>query len=139
MNAIAKLPWRLVLDFNPRSDETENGLLLNFEKLKGTSYKKSFTIVDRLDFDPKFEHYWFFANGQGSILPIDELKAWRNKYKRFLSDNLYQSFNKGSRLKSRIVVLLNIDPDYAYAVIDEFNAVDESNLKFVICFDGSFT
>lgn len=138
IESLVKIPWRLVLDFNPKTDEEETGLLYNFQRIKGSSYKKSFTINDRPDFDPKFEHYWFLANGQGVIHPLKDFISWRSKYKRFLSEPLYQSFVKGSRLKTRIVILLNIAPNYAEAIIDEFNAVDETNLSFVICSAGDY-
>jgi hypothetical protein len=134
--AIAKLPWRLVLDFNPKTDEESIGLLYNFNEAVGQSYKKSITIDDRPDFDPKFEHYWFLANGQGSIVPIADFKVWRSKYKRFLGESLYKAFNEGSRARARVVVLLNIPQNYAEAVIDEFNRVDEPNLRFILCSDG---
>jgi hypothetical protein len=133
VNAIARLPWRLVLDFDNKTDEKVNGLLMNFQKIVGTEYKKSFTIDDKPDFDPKFNHYWFLANGQGSIQPMNDFKKWRTKYKKFLSDSLYTLFNKGSRPKSRIVVLLNIENNYADAIIDEFNRIDEANLTFILC------
>nr|WP_067062216.1 hypothetical protein [Mucilaginibacter sp. L294] len=133
VDAINKLPWRLVVDFDNKSDEKPNGLLLSFQKLIGTGYKKSFTIEDRPDFDPKFNHYWFLANGQGAVQPVDDFKKWRFKYKKYLSDSLYTNFNKGSRPKSRIVVFLNIKSYWADSIIDEFNRVDETNLSFVLC------
>lgn len=133
VNAIAKLPWRMVLDFDNETDQRANGLLKSFQEIIGTEYKKSFTIEDKPDFDPKFNHYWFLANGQGSIKPIDDFKTWRSKYKRFLSDSLYSAFNKGSRPKSRIVVFLNIKSNWADSIIDEFNRIDEPNLTFILC------
>jgi hypothetical protein len=135
--AISRIPWRLVVDFNPNTDIESNGLLYNFEKAKGAGYRKSYTIDDKLDFDPKFERYWFLANGQGTVQTFTKFADWRKKYKRYLSESLYNSFNKGSRPHPRIVVLLNISSEYADAIIDEFNAVDEENLNFIICSDGA--
>ncbi|MFC0184529.1 hypothetical protein ACFFJX_19150 [Pseudarcicella hirudinis] len=39
--AFTELPWRLVLDFNPKSDLNEMGLLYHFNKLKGSGYQKN--------------------------------------------------------------------------------------------------
>lgn len=133
VSAFAKLPWRLVIDFDPKTDENVNGLLFNFNNIVGQGKKKAFTIKNKIEFDQSFPHYWFLANGQGSVLPITDYKPWRNQYKTFLSDQLYSQFLKGSRLKSRIVVLLNIAPNYAQDIIDEFNRKDEQNLKFILC------
>ena len=63
VQAIVKLPWRLVLDFNPKSDVNEMGLLYHFNQSKGSGYQKSFTLKPpKPDFDAEFPHYWFFAN-----------------------------------------------------------------------------
>lgn len=132
LESLARLPWRLVIDFNTKSDEEENGLLFNFNRIKGQGYKKAYTLDDKIEFDPNFPHYWFFANGQGSGL-ADTYKEWRAKLKTFLSDTLYFQFNKGSRVKSRVVVLLDILPLYAELIIEEFNRLDEANLQFVLC------
>jgi len=134
--AIARLPWRLVIDFNPDTDTEENGILYSFIKSKGSAYKKYFTIEDRLEFDPKFEQYWFLANGEKEGLAYPAYNEWRKKYKRYLSQTLYAAFEKGSRPQPRTVVLINIPTDFAGAIIDEFNAADEENLEFVLCNDG---
>lgn len=133
VEAFAKLPWRLVLDFNSKTDENKNGLLYNFNKIVGQGKKKTFTVKDKIEFDQNFPHYWFLINGQGSILPSSNYKSWRSQYKNFLSNQLYHQFLKGSRIKSRIVVLLNIPSKYAQDIIDEFNRLDEINLHFVLC------
>jgi len=132
VEAFAKLPWRLVMDFNPKSDEIETGLLHNFNRIIGSGKKKTFTVSDKADFDTKFPHYWYMANGQGAIPSISDFKSWKSKYKR-LSENLYEKFIKGSRVSSRIVILLNIEPLFAEYIIDEFNRVDEDNLHFILC------
>lgn len=129
----AKLPWRLVVDFNSKTDDEYNGILFNFNILQGQGYKKAFTVNDKIDFDPGFKHYWFLANGQGSILPIAEFKLWRNQYKKFLSDQLYKAFNKGSRALSRVVVMLAAEANYAEEIVEEFNRMDEPNLQFILC------
>lgn len=129
----ASLPWRLVIDFNRKTDEEENGLLYNFNLDIGVGYKKSYTVEDKIGFEPDFPHYWFLANGQGSIPEITDFKLWRNKYQKFLAEQLYTEFNKGSRIKSRIVVLFNIAPLYAEQIINSFNWIDEENLKFILC------
>lgn len=135
VEAIAKLPWRLVLDFNPKSDSNEMGLLYHFNILKGSGYKKAFTLKsNKPDFDAEFPHYWFFANGDGStVQSISEFKDWKKEYKTYLSDTLYSEFNKGSRPRTRIVVMLGILPRYASFIVSEFNRKDEENLKFIIC------
>lgn len=132
VEAFAKLPWRLVMDFNPKSDEIENGLLHNFNRIVGSGKKKTFTVNDKADFDSSFPHYWYMANGQGTIPSISDFKSWKSKYKR-LSENLYEKFIKGSRVRSRIVVFLNIEPLFAEYIIEEFNRVDEENLRFILC------
>lgn len=132
VEAFAKLPWRLVLDFNHKSDELETGLLHIFNRIVGPGKKKTFTVNDKADFTSKFPHYWYMANGQGTIPPIEDFKSWKNKYKR-LSENLYQEFIKGSHVKSRIVILLNIEPLFAEYIIEEFNRIDEENLRFILC------
>lgn len=132
VEAFAKLPWRLVMDFNPKSDEIETGLLHNFNRIIGSGKKKTFTVSDKADFDTKFPHYWYMANGQGAIPSISDFKSWKRKYKQ-LSENLYEKFIKGSRVSSRIVILLNIEPLFAEYIIDEFNRVDEDNLRFILC------
>lgn len=132
VEVFAKLPWRLVMDFNPKSDEIETGLLHNFNRIFGAGKKKTFTVHDKVDFDSKFPHYWYMANGQGTIPSISDFKSWKSKYKR-LSENLYEKFIKGSRVSSRIVILLNIEPLFAEYIIEEFNRVDEDNLRFILC------
>ncbi|WP_343660833.1 hypothetical protein [Chryseobacterium sp.] len=132
VEAFSKLPWRLVIDFNPKSDEIETGLLHTFNRIIGSGKKKTFTINDKADFDTKFPHYWYMANGQGSIPSIADFKSWKSKYKR-LSENLYQKFIEGSRVSSRIVIFVNIEPLFAEYIIDEFNRIDEENLRFILC------
>ena len=135
VQAIVKLPWRLVLDFNPKSDVNEMGLLYHFNQSKGSGYQKSFTLKPpKPDFDAEFPHYWFFANGDGNtVQPITEFSVWKKDYKKYLSDVLYSEFNRGSRLRARVVVILGILPKYASIIVDEFNRNDEENLKFIIC------
>lgn len=133
VDSLVGLPWRLVLDFNPKSDEEETGLLFNFNRIKGQGYKKAFTLNDKIEFDQNFPHYWFLANGQGDVLPTSDYRSWRSKIKTFLSDTLYTQFNKGSRVKSRVVVMLDIPPLYAEYIIEEFNRIDEVNLEFKLC------
>ncbi|WP_217602363.1 lipopolysaccharide assembly protein LapB [Chitinophaga sp. GbtcB8] len=135
VKSFSLLPWRLVIDFNPQSDENELGLLYHFNQERGASNKISYTIEDKCSFDPGFPRYWFMANGQGSITPIKEFKIWNNKYKSKIADPLYKSFIKGSHTKTRIVVLVNPSKNYAYAIIDALNIVDEANLQFVITTD----
>jgi|GEM_PF-4460840 len=132
VEAFARLPWRLVLDFNHQSDELETGLLYNFNRIIGPGKKKTFTVNDKADFDSNFPHYWYMANGQGTIPPLGDFKTWKSRYKR-LSENLYEPFIKGSRVKSRKVVLLDIEPLYAEYIIEEFNRIDEDNLHFILC------
>lgn len=131
--AIAKLPWRLVIDFNPKSDEEHNGLLYNFNENIGPGYKKTFTINDKIEFDPSFEHYWYMANGQGTTAAIGDFRQWKNTHRTFLSSVLYKEFVSGSRIKPRIVVLLDIDAKYAEFIISELNRIDYSKLHFVLC------
>ena len=133
VESFTKIPWRLILDFDNKSDENSNGLLFNFNKQFGEGYKKVFTINDRIEFDRDFPHYWFLANGQGSLSRPADYKAWRSEYKKLLSQLLFQPFLKGSRVKSRIVVMLEIPPFYAEDIIEEFNRLDEQNLRFILC------
>ncbi|MBW8683275.1 tetratricopeptide repeat protein [Chitinophaga rhizophila] len=133
-NALSKLPWRLIIDFDPYTDEHEHGLLYQFNKLKGQGYKKTFTIKDKIEFDPLFSHYWFLANGQhNNVLPTNDYPTWRTQYKKFLSSKLYHAFINGSRLKSRIVTMIDIPPIYADDIIDEISSLDEGNVQFVLC------
>lgn len=135
--SIARLPWRLTIDFDRDTDTVESGLLASFNRQKGTTYKRSFTIDDKPEFEIKFDHYWFHANGLGSIGPSSDFKAWRRRYNHYLQDKLYTAFVKGSSMLPRTVVLINIDPDYADAVIAAIEYVDERNVDFVLCNDGT--
>lgn len=133
VRAFALLPWRLVFDFNPQSDENETGLLYQFNKHKGATYKIAYTIADdKPTFDARFPTYWFMANGQGSVAPIREYSFWRSKYKSRIAEPLYKSFIKGSYTKARVILLVNPDKNHANAIIDALNMVEEPNLQFVI-------
>ncbi|MEN5435450.1 hypothetical protein ABE545_17575 [Sphingobacterium faecium] len=135
VEGFTKLPWRLVLDFNPNTDTNELGLLNAFEKNIGLGKKKAYTINDKIEFDPGFPHYWFHLNGLGEVNKTQNYKQWRDVYKNFLSETLYKEFIKGSRIKTRILVLVNIESRIAYDIIDEFNRVDRANLRYVLCSD----
>jgi len=136
--SIARLPWRLVLDFDPQTDMNVAGLLCNFEKQKGASYKRSFTIEDKLEFDPGLEHYWFHANGLGHIPSFGTFKEWKYKYKSFLGSKLYSAFSKGLRALPRTVVLINMESEYAEAVIDELERQAQDEIEFVLLNNGNF-
>lgn len=136
--AIARLPWKLVLDFNPNTDTEPTGLLTNFITEKGASYKRSFTIEDKIEFDQKFEHYWFHANGLGTVPTLTTFKDWRYKYKTFLGSKLYSAFDKGYRALPRTVVFINIEPDYAESIIEAFDSNGESKIDFVLTNNGNF-
>ncbi|MFC0184528.1 hypothetical protein ACFFJX_19145 [Pseudarcicella hirudinis] len=90
------------------------------------------------DFDAEFPHYWFL---QMEIVILFSLlmisKIGKKDYKTYLSDTLYTEFNKGSRPRTRFVVMLGISPRYTNFIINEFNRKDEENLKFIICPIGS--
>ena len=138
VEAFAKLPWRLVLDFNPKTNSDESGLLYQFHKLKGESKRRVFDIEEKnLGFDQDFPHYWFLANSKvGSpISESSDFAIWRQKYDRnaYLSNKLYHSFNAGSRAKDRIVILFGIGKSYAQSIISRFNDIDEGHIKFILC------
>ncbi|MGX5858598.1 tetratricopeptide repeat protein [Dyadobacter jiangsuensis] len=138
VEAFAKIPWRLVLDFNPKSDSQPSGLLYQFNKLVGVGKQKTFTLKSiKPDFDKEFPHYWFFANGEGNIVQSErDFSSWRRKYRKYLSDTLYTKFNEGSRLRKRVVIIVDLPSDYAEVIVDEFNRQDEDSLEFIICSSG---